>query len=413
MPPPPQPRDPARPDRAIDLRAPAGAGAVNPADAARGLPAKHGVLVFEHRADDAQRPETIAVIATADLRAAAQRRLAGESGPKADLSAVCGGLLAWVCGSSFEADALWLELARSRAPKTYTAALERWTVWFLRLDPRAEQPVWAAVDPLALGRAEREALAPETLIGPFATRDQARGFGRWLDDTFELCREPARLAKRPDATACAYKQMGLCPAACDGSEPMSAYRARVRAALDLVRTGPDTLRQQLEHQMRDAAAAMDFERAATLRERLDRLADLNTPAWRRATTLDRFAALAVRPAGRTGWARLIAHAGGRSAWIADVRADRDGHEAAEPALERFASTQRGVDLSRPAIERLCVAARALLSPRRGAGAILPLYRGVGGTAGADRAPIRKAVRAAARVDRDQPDAAAATGELSC
>src|SRR6185295_16204268 len=74
------------------------------------------------------------------------------------------------------------------------------------------------------------ALARGVFIGPIADKDTA---GRLIErtiDAFDLCRYHHLLVQAPRATACAYKEMGRCPAPCDGSETMAGFRARTLAA---------------------------------------------------------------------------------------------------------------------------------------------------------------------------------------
>ncbi|MEM0983340.1 MAG: UvrB/UvrC motif-containing protein, partial [Planctomycetota bacterium] len=260
------------------------------------------MLVFEQGADPNPASRTVAVVATGDLRAAAKRRLVEAGGARTDLSPVTDRVLACVCASAFEADAAWLEIARERLPGTYRAALDRWRAWFLHLDPDSDLPVWSRTD---LSEHADGSVPAGFLLGPIGTKDQSKRLGQWLDEMFELCREPKLLAQRPDAVACSYKQMGACPAPCDGSEPMETYRDRVREAAAIVADGPATAIESLEDKMRAAAASMDFETAGELRVRGERYAELRKPNWSRATSLDRFAVIAVQPAGRKGWARVM------------------------------------------------------------------------------------------------------------
>jgi len=47
------------------------------------------------------------------------------------------------------------------------------------------------------------------------------------EDAFDLCRYYNVLVEAPGARACAYKEMGKCPAPCDGSISMEQYRGMV------------------------------------------------------------------------------------------------------------------------------------------------------------------------------------------
>lgn len=313
---------------------------------------------------------TVQVAATGDLRAFARRRLVETDGPRTDLSEVVTRVRAARLGSMFEADCAFLEWARELTPASYGAALDRWRVWFLRLDPSDHAPVWRK-----LHAGEAAGMDPATLIGPIQTKDAAAKYGRGLDDLFELCREPGLLADRPRARACAYKEMG-CPAPCDGSEPIEAYRERVGQALALAADGLERATTENEQSMRAAAGAMDFERAAELRVRGERLAGLGKRAFRWATRLDRFGVVAVGPTGRKGWARVLTHALGETRWWGDVPVE--GCEDAANALfgeegvrRRSRCDESTLRLTNDACERIGLVGQSVYAPGSGAVTFLP------------------------------------------
>lgn len=297
--------------------------------AGAGLPAKPGVIAVV--SFDGEAPRPVLVSATGDLRGFALRRLSG-GGPSTDLSPVADALLACPLGSGFEADWAQGVLSAAWTPDAHAGTVAQRKPWFLTLDAEASEPVWRVVDEPGGGEARAHT------IGPFMSKARATAFGRALDDRFELCREPRLLAQRPGATACAYKEMGRCPAACDGSEPMSAYRGRVRDGLGFVRSGVSAVRVDLERRMEVAAREMDFETAGRLRDELDGLAAFGARSAGWATTLDRFGVLAVVPSGRKRWARLIACSGDGASYLADVNSD----EAADRAAENLESALSGL-----------------------------------------------------------------------
>ncbi len=328
------------------------------------LPAAHGVIALEGAHG------TVQVAATGDLRAFARRRLVETDGPRADLSEVVTRVRAARLGSMFEADCAFLEWARELTPASHGAALDRWRAWFLRLDPGDHAPAWRK-----LHAGEAVGMDPATLIGPIQTKDAAAKYGRGLDDLFELCREPRLLADRPNARACAYKEMG-CPAPCDGSEPIEAYRQRVGEALALAAGGVARATGENEQAMREAAGAMDFERAAELRVRGERLEGLGKRAFRWATRLDRFGVVAVGPTGRKGWARVLTHCLGETRWWGDVPVE--GARDAANALIRDEGVSRAercdesaFDLTNVALERIGLVGQAVYAPGSGAVSFLP------------------------------------------
>ncbi|MEL7473064.1 MAG: UvrB/UvrC motif-containing protein, partial [Planctomycetota bacterium] len=197
------------------------------------------------------------------------------------------------------------------------AAADRWQAWCLRLDADADPPTWKKHRLGELSASERRRGA---LLGPIRDKDAAGRLGEAMDDLFDLCRYPVELAKAPSGMACAYHEMGRCPAPCDGSEPMDAYRARVREAIETVCGDLAPERASAEAEMRAAAGRQDFERAARLKARVERLRSIDGFAYKWLGRVERLRVIALLPAERDGWVRVMAIAAGRWRVIADVDA---------------------------------------------------------------------------------------------
>jgi hypothetical protein len=187
-------------------------------------------------------------------------------------------------------------------------------------------------------------------FGPVADKHAAARFVELIEDLFDLCRYHHILVQAPHGTACVYKEMGKCPAPCDGSESMETYRARlgegVRFAAD-----PASAIRDAEAEMRKASGALDFERAEERRRWIERAGAATTRKFRAAGDLDALRLVAVAPSEHPGYARLIAAGAGRWSILMDVRRDGPPEDIADAA-------RRGVDalgacaFSRPEMDRL-------------------------------------------------------------
>ncbi len=275
------------------------------------LPARPGVVVFENTDGAA-----VQVASTGDVRAFVDARLGAhaQAGSRADLRPITARVAGMTVGSALEGDLVCLELARERLPSTYRALADRWRGWFIQLDAEASAPTWRKTDLFELVGSEPGG----ALLGPVGDKDGAGRFGEMLDDAFELCRFPKELAKAPNGQACAYKEMGRCPAACDGSESMDDYRARVRRAIAYASGGRVAEIERAQAEMRDAAASHDFERAANVKHRLELLSATPGKAWANIGDMAGLGVLAVLPAERFGRARLVVVTRLGVTWIADA-----------------------------------------------------------------------------------------------
>jgi hypothetical protein len=287
----------------IDLPVPADAAA--PIDWSV-LPRRAGVFALE---DDHGR--TLGLSVASDLRRLVRRRLepAGARQPSRRIAyrEVTRRVRATTVGSAFEADWAFLHLARRRLPAVYRSLLDRWQAWFVHCNPLADFPRWTKT-----AHPDRPPAGPDgTVIGPFPDKHVAARFIEMIEDAFDLCRYHHVLMQSPRGQACAYKEMGRCPAPCDGTIGLDAYRQQVQESIRFASTSAAERRAALSAAMVAAGEALDFESAARLRRRLDVTAPGSRPSMQIARPLHAFRHLAVMPSEQPGHARLfrIDHAG--------------------------------------------------------------------------------------------------------
>lgn len=164
--------------------------------------------------------------------------------------------------STFEAAWTYLQIARQLNPDRYQKDLAFGPAWFARINLDDPHPRWR-LDKLAF-------VSPTHDLGPFGTRAWGRQFIELLEDLFDLCRYHDVLQQAPQGQACAYKEMGRCPAPCDGSITMERYRDMLGDSLRFARDSSDPHLALLRSRMQTAAAKLEFERAARLREQIAR-----------------------------------------------------------------------------------------------------------------------------------------------
>ncbi len=124
---------------------------------------------------------------------------------------------------------------------------------------------------------------PRFTMTRLQTEDGARYFGPFADSaaarrTLDLARREYSLRGcrvltpgEADYTHCMYAHLKFCTAPCIGNVTREQYRAQVQSACDFMDGQCAELQEHLEADMKKAAAALDFEKAAQLR---DMLADL-------------------------------------------------------------------------------------------------------------------------------------------
>jgi SAM-dependent methyltransferase len=313
---------------------------------------------------------------TADARAWAKARLAVPIGEQAsarrtDHRAVTSRVLAHAVGSAFEAECIYLDLARIRMPGVYRVVAERWRAWFVHVDPDAEHPEFTKTNLTTT-------VPPSGIIlGPIADKDAAGRFMESLIDSFDLCRFQSLLVLTPHASPCAYKEMGRCPAPCDGTEPIADYRRRVRIAIEFVTSpgGVRASREVLDSHMREAAAAANFERAQECKHLLARSEPLAKPALAGARHIGTCAWVIITRATAPSRARIVVAdaAGLRHACDAELSADAPARLDVCTRVLTMARDCASRGITPPGIETLGIVCRRLtMSAAKSKCRVLPL-----------------------------------------
>ena len=259
------------------------------------VPAKRGVFALLAEGD---RP--VVLMTGADIRARIRNRLRqrepDERGRTADLRKITRKVLFKLAGGHFETDLQFLELARAIWPKRYRSLVAWKPAWFVHVDAGEQFPHFART---------RDVLSAGGLaLGPFACGRDAERFIGAIQDAFDLCRDVRRL-RGGSGQGCAYAQMGRCPGACENGGALARYRRLVGRAAEFATGARGGLRAELKRLMASAAADLQYERAASIKARLERLAVFNSPAFRHVAPLDAFRFLMVQPGAVRSKARLF------------------------------------------------------------------------------------------------------------
>lgn len=315
------------------------------------LPAGGGVYLLTDAAD-----RIIQLASAASFRRTLAARLAdraSEQGDattasasrRADLRAVARKVWLASAFSAFETNWRYWRIARALYPKRYLKMLGFGPAWFVRAD--VDQPAPDLVASKIIGP------PGELTLGPLPRRRDAERLIAALQDAFDLCRYHAILQQAPSGQPCAYRDMGKCPAPCDGSIPMDEYRAMLRQAVQFACGDRRATLERWDEQMRAAAGRMDYERAASFKQRIDRTRTLDQPAFAQMRDLRDLDYLVVqrgsrptrvrpffvrrgivRPGRETRLKDLPAHT---EDWLREVR--NDAGEPLAPAAQKEAVLQ--------------------------------------------------------------------------
>ncbi|NLX12074.1 MAG: hypothetical protein GXY44_00260 [Phycisphaerales bacterium] len=206
--------------------------------------------------------------------------------------------------SPFELNYEYLRIARELIPKEYLANLAFGPAWFIHADPASAIPRFSVgtwlIDPCSHD------------LGPFPTQAAANRFVQVLQDIFDLCRYEYILEKTPHGQACAYFEMGKCPAPCDGSLPMALYREMVRAAWAFASGQRAEQLSDWQARMASAATRQEYEYAGHFKQILLRAREMVQESYRYVRPVKDFNYLVVQ---RVGGRRRVKPFFIRKGWI--------------------------------------------------------------------------------------------------
>jgi len=326
----------------------------------RAAPAKWAVYLM---ADADDRP--VQLLCVRNLRYSLKRRL-GAAEPdsprskRVDYRALVRRVHWRRVDSRFEADVVYLEAAREYFPQTYRGMTGFQPAWFVHVDCDAEFPRYTKTTDLR-GRAG-------ALIGPMQDKISAGKLIEEVADWFDLCRYHDILRESPHGVACAYKEMGKCPAPCDGSVSMEQYRGMVQWSADSI-VAPAELIGQTKSRMQHAAEAQRYESAAKIKAFLDSISQLGKGPLRHLRRLEDFRFVSLQRGGRDGTAKVFLITPGRIEEVVGLVSDPAGlagflqEQAAKSSCD-------GVDEIRA--ERVGVVTHHLFLGKATHGAFLPL-----------------------------------------
>jgi excinuclease ABC subunit C len=150
--------------------------------------------------------------------------------------------------------------------------------------------------------------APAVYFGPFRNRATAARFESEFLDLFQLRRCQDDLAPGPSHPGCMYGEMGRCLRPCQEAVGEAEYRGEADRVAEFLRTGGRSLAGLAESAREHMSAEMDFEGAALMHQRLQRIQDVLALRDEMVRDVERLNAIAVTPsvepdAVELGWLR--------------------------------------------------------------------------------------------------------------
>ena len=227
-----------------------------------GVPARPGVLLIQMRAENAQ-PY---LARTADLRRAAERLLRPPeaASKRLNLRDVAARIRYRATGSKFEQILTLYGEARAHFPQRYRAVMRLRPPALLKVNLRNEYPRCYVT---------RSIRGDEGFyLGPFQSRRSAEAFSEGFLDLFKIRRCQIKIRRDPSYPGCIYSEMKMCLAPCFAGCTKEEYDAEAGRVLATLDSCGAWLTESLEREREAASEALDFERAAGVHKRIEKVA---------------------------------------------------------------------------------------------------------------------------------------------
>jgi excinuclease ABC subunit C len=130
-------------------------------------------------------------------------------------------------------------------------------------------------------------------FGPFRSRASAERFEAQFLDLFQMRRCQEDLVPAPDHPGCIYGEMGMCLRPCQQVVGKPEYDREVERVVDFLSTGGRSLLDSIGRSRDQMSEQMDFEEAARLHKRFEKVQDVLKLRDELARDLDRLHGVAV------------------------------------------------------------------------------------------------------------------------
>ncbi len=231
------------------------------------LPPRPAVCLIETRAENAEP----FLIRTQDLRRRLQRLLgpADPTSKRLNLRELARGIRYRLTGSKLEQSLTYYQHAKQVFPQRYRKLTRLRPPAVLKISRRNAYPRCYVTRSIAVD--ETGAPTAGAYYGPFPSRKSALAFSEQALDLFKVRRCQIKIRRDPTFPGCIYSEMKMCLAPCFAGCTKEEYDAEVQRLVQFLDTNGNSLRTAIEDDRERASADLDFERAAQLHKRIEKL----------------------------------------------------------------------------------------------------------------------------------------------
>jgi excinuclease ABC subunit C len=180
-----------------------------------------------------------------------------------------------VAGSTFEVALVHWQHARRQDPAAYREKLRMRLPALIKMNTANAYPrcyVTRRIVTNAIGSP-----ASGFYFGPFPSRHAAENFSSEFLNLFKIRRCQIKIRRDPAFPGCIYSEMKMCLAPCFAGCTVEEYAAESARVYAFLSTCGKSLEEEIESQREAASAGLDFERAAELHKRLEKVKEVLRP----------------------------------------------------------------------------------------------------------------------------------------
>ncbi len=243
----------------------------------------------------------------------------------------------WPTGSRLELQILLYRLAKALYPERYLNLLKLRMPWFVALTGAGDYP--------RLESTSRLSAKFDVVCGPFRARAAAQQYEQEVTSLFQIRRCTDTLLPDPDHPGCIYGEMNQCLRPCQCAVSAAEYNAEASRVREFLATNGRAPIALLASSRERACQEMDFEQAAQIHKRIEKLrgaAVLREPV---ITEVGQFNGVALTRSSQEGHCMLWPMLQGY--WQDAIPVDLSSHDPSAESLDsqlRQTLTQR---LSKP------------------------------------------------------------------
>jgi excinuclease ABC subunit C len=211
------------------------------------------------------------LIRTQDLRRRLERLLGpvDPSSKRLNLRDFARGIRYRLTPSKFEQTLTYYEHAKQIFPKRYRDLLRLRPPAVLKVNLRNAYPRCYVTRKIPVD--QNGSPTAGIYYGPFASRKLAEAFAERVLDLFKVRRCQIKIRRDPEFPGCLYSEMKMCLAPCFAGCTKEEYDVEVQRLVQFLESSGGSMRGDFEAQRGKASEELDFERAAALHKKVEKI----------------------------------------------------------------------------------------------------------------------------------------------